>query len=371
MRPVPTRSGRAATAAAEPVSAQAWQSAGSPVVTNSDTCAAGGTTGALSATIPAGSPSLATGIAGGYHFQSPAGSEIVGYSLWRVEQVAGLALTAGWFAGVREDDIGGAGTDVDDCFRGTLVVPTCTANGTIGTPLAPANLVQRSGLHINSVAILAGCQALVALVNCVDSGSPNAIFTLYRASFDIADTTPPALAGSATGDLLTKTAGGTQQLSVPLADAGGGVQSVQAMVDGNSTPVASASVPACVQPYTLPQPCPPATTLALQIDTTALADGDHQLDVVATDAAGNSANVLSQTIHVSNAPPPPPPPVVVVTPAPPATPHDRRAAAQAGRPRRLRHPPHARPRARRRREGAGRPRAAPQRQRRAARPAGA
>jgi hypothetical protein len=48
------------------------------------------------------------------------------------------------------------------------------------------------------------------------------------------------------------------------------------------------------------QPCPAATTVDVPVNTTALADGGHDLTVSVTDAAGNTATVLDQEISVSN-----------------------------------------------------------------------
>ena len=48
------------------------------------------------------------------------------------------------------------------------------------------------------------------------------------------------------------------------------------------------------------QPCLQTEGVDLPIDTTGLADGSHDLQVVVTDAAGNSATVLDQTITTAN-----------------------------------------------------------------------
>jgi hypothetical protein len=48
------------------------------------------------------------------------------------------------------------------------------------------------------------------------------------------------------------------------------------------------------------QPCKPLDTVDVPVDTRLVADGDHELEVAVTDAAGNAAPVLDQEISTLN-----------------------------------------------------------------------
>ncbi|HET6506802.1 MAG TPA: hypothetical protein VFG42_08430 [Baekduia sp.] len=94
---------------------------------------------------------------------------------------------------------------------------------------------------------------------------------------------------------LVSPAAGTLALSVWASDGDAGVASASALVDG--AVVASATT-GCA-PGTA---CPELADLALAVDTTSLADGEHRLQVVVVDGAGGSATAVDQAIAVRNAP---------------------------------------------------------------------
>lgn len=298
----------------QPLSASAWQSAGSPIATMTDTCASGGE---LTVFVPAGRSGTYLDDAGA-RFQSTGGSAIVGYRLWRSTTTAGPGGgQAGFYTDVLEDDFGFFSTSVDSC-RNT---DNCTAKGDPADQLGGPNLVERTGVSLRSVSIAAGCSAPISGgFTCADTGGLNAAFHLYRAAVEIADASPPALVGSPSGPLLGGAAvGGLQTVTVDAADVGGGVAVAQARVDGALVAERDAGGD-CRAPYTRPAPCSANATLSLTIDTTALSDGEHQLELTVLDAAGNAVTTPSATVRVDNTPeppPPPPPPVTVTTPAPP------------------------------------------------------
>ena len=116
-----------------------------------------------------------------------------------------------------------------------------------------------------------------------------------------------------TGTVLAPGARGLTHLTFTAADpAGPGVYQVQVSVDG--TPVYSQTpntnsgqcVPVGTDPssgalmFDYQQPCPPAESVDVPISTTGLQDGSHELSVTVTDAAGNAATALDQTITTSN-----------------------------------------------------------------------
>ncbi len=86
-------------------------------------------------------------------------------------------------------------------------------------------------------------------------------------------------------------ASGTLELRLYANDAGAGLASAEASLDGN--PVSSAQLAGNS-----------VSAVPLPVDTVAFADGPHQLVVEVTDAAGNSAELLDRGITVTNAVPP-------------------------------------------------------------------
>jgi hypothetical protein len=85
-------------------------------------------------------------------------------------------------------------------------------------------------------------------------------------------------------------ASGTLELLLYANDAGTGLASAEASLDGN--PVSSAQLAGNS-----------VSAVPLPVDTLAFADGPHQLVVKVTDAAGNSTELLDRGITVTNAVP--------------------------------------------------------------------
>jgi hypothetical protein len=127
------------------------------------------------------------------------------------------------------------------------------------------------------------------------------------------------------GSLLDPDAYGTADLLFTAAEADGpGVYEVTVLVDGQTvyhgTPGTNSGEcsPIGTDPnsgalmFDYAQPCPASETVDIPVDTTKLADGEHQLTVTVTDAAQNTSTVFDQTITTRQAgtgsvstPPPP------------------------------------------------------------------
>jgi len=130
------------------------------------------------------------------------------------------------------------------------------------------------------------------------------------------DHTPPRLAGPPQGAWLQGAPGrGLVTIVVPARDRGSGLREAVASVDG--APAASAPAPSCPHEF----------AISLTVDTRALADGQHRLDVVVTDAAGNAATLVAKHVHVDNSVPAPA--VPAPPPAPPAPPAQAPPAARS------------------------------------------
>jgi hypothetical protein len=127
------------------------------------------------------------------------------------------------------------------------------------------------------------------------------------------------------GTLLDGAASGTANLSFTAHDVhGAGVYRVAAELDGqvvwSGTPsinegqcVAYGSYDGALN-FHSNQPCPQETGVNIEVPTTTLAEGQHELTVLVEDAAGNTATVYSGPVNIDNSPPPE---KVVLAPLPP------------------------------------------------------
>jgi hypothetical protein len=111
---------------------------------------------------------------------------------------------------------------------------------------------------------------------------------------------------------VTSPASGTMMLSVRATDAGSGLASARASVDGVVVASADIGGPGCGDPAPddgssdppVDGGCPPTVTdLQLAVPTATFGDGTHQLQVSVTDAAGNTALLVDQPLMINNTPP--------------------------------------------------------------------
>jgi hypothetical protein len=105
---------------------------------------------------------------------------------------------------------------------------------------------------------------------------------------------------------------GTQNLTFQAADQGSGVYQTKVTLDGqtiyDATPDTNGG--ACVplgsyqgaMEFVSAQPCKRAESVSIPINTTAFADGAHELQVTTIDAAGNQSVVYDGTLTSDNAP---------------------------------------------------------------------
>jgi len=146
-----------------------------------------------------------------------------------------------------------------------------------------------------------------------DSNAPYwAAASIDSATIELNDASAPQASGFS-GSLLTGTASGTAQLAFTASEAapGPGIYTVTVSADGHAlysgTPdgdggrcVTVGHDANGVAEFLYPDPCPLSEQLDLPIDTTGLADGNHDLQVTVTDAGGVSATVFDGTITTAN-----------------------------------------------------------------------
>jgi len=150
--------------------------------------------------------------------------------------------------------------------------------------------------------------------DCPAGGGTNGVnvqLAIYSAQIELESDATPAATGFG-GSLLSPDAHGTADLAFTASDPNGpGVYTVTVLIDGKpvyqGTPDTNqgqcASIgtdPSGYPEFLYEQPCKQTETVDLPIDTAALADGEHALKVIVTDAGGDSSTVLDQTITAEN-----------------------------------------------------------------------
>lgn len=246
-----------------PGSAWSASTSGSGAVASAD-C-----TGGMKAALPAGRASGRSSAT--LTFAAPSGTRITGFELARTlrASVGGL-FSAGYVAGVSSVDP--AGPLGAGCSGGGLSFPsTCQ----VGDPPLTA-----SGLSIAGIAVSAAC----AQDSC-PSLTPTAEATLTRSRVVLEDPQGPVVSG--TGGTLKDADRVVRTLTVSAADAGSGVASISANVDGGAG-VTTSGGGACAAPYATAQPCPATREATFSVDTGPLKPGDHVATGTTVDAAGTS-----------------------------------------------------------------------------------
>jgi hypothetical protein len=175
--------------------------------------------------------------------------------------------------------------------------------------------------HTGGTSLYAGVMCLgpgqpgTTTADCPAGGGTNGAnvqLAIYSAQIELANDATPTATGF-TGSLLSPDAHGTADLAFTATDPDGpGVYRVTVLVDGNPLyqDVPDTNQGRCApigtdangySEFLYAQPCAQTEAVDLPIDTTSLADGEHGLKVVLTDAGGDSSTVLDQTITTLNA----------------------------------------------------------------------
>jgi hypothetical protein len=145
---------------------------------------------------------------------------------------------------------------------------------------------------------------------CPGSANPEAQALVSGGSFTLLDSTVPSVANVSGSLIAGGTLTGTDTISFTALDSGGGIYSATVLVDGHQVAqevpnsngglcVNVAHPPSATMAFAAPQPCPATENISLPLDTTLLSAGQHQLQVVVTDAAGDQATAYDGTITTS------------------------------------------------------------------------
>ena len=163
---------------------------------------------------------------------------------------------------------------------------------------------------VDSVSVGVGCdpgQDLNDECPASSAGGAEAQGLVSAGSFTLLDSTVPTVA-DVTGSLLAAgTLTGLDTVNFTASDSGGGVYSASVLVDGRQVAgevpdtnaglcVNLASASSATMAFASPQPCPATENVSLTVNTSAIAAGQHHLQVLVTDAAGDEAVAYDGTI---------------------------------------------------------------------------
>jgi hypothetical protein len=141
--------------------------------------------------------------------------------------------------------------------------------------------------------------------SCVTENGVSAWLVLRAARIDLRDRFAPRVTAASPARLA-----GVVRVGWSAEDRGGGVERAVLRVDGRdavSAPAADADG-TCRRPFRNVVPCPRAVSGELALDTRALAEGRHEVDVRVLDAAGNEGAAGPWRVEVDNVAPPRPDP---------------------------------------------------------------
>jgi hypothetical protein len=175
--------------------------------------------------------------------------------------------------------------------------------------------VAASGLSgVSSVTVGVSCDPGQDLsYPCPGSADPEAQALVSGGAFTLLDSTVPSVSDVSGSLLAGGTLTGTDSIDFTASDPGGGIYSASVLVDGrpvvqevpndngglcvNLAPASSTTMA-----FASPQPCVSSENVSIPLDTTQFAAGQHHLQALVTDAAGDQAIAYDGTITTSGPP---------------------------------------------------------------------
>ncbi len=242
-------------------------------------------------------------------FTAPAGLTIAAFTLWRYE-----ADTAVQPYGAPVSNL--------DYSPGPLSVQGlcaqsegCSSRGTPNNPLEASNAVSVGDLSgVTQIQWSAACGGGPGGV-CPASGpgTLSSQYDVYAADIDLVDNTPPTVSDVSGPLVAGGTLSGQQSVAFYASDGQSGVYAGSLIVDGHTvvTQILDSNGGACQslgvttdgqRSFEHAQPCAANVSSSLTLNTNELAAGQHSLELVVEDAAGNQANGYDGTITTSGPP---------------------------------------------------------------------
>ena len=246
------------------------------------------------------------GAGGWVTFSAPAGLTINAFTLWRYEQDG------------PDQPFGAPASNLAYIPGPPSVEGLCAQSlgcGSRGTPANPLDVTNEVGVAnlsgVSQVQWSAVCGGGPGGV-CPESGAGtySSLYDVYAADIELVDSTPPSVSGVGGPLVAGGTLTGQQSVSFNAGDQQSGVYGGSLVVDGRTvgSEVFSSSGSGCQslgltadgqRSFEHAQPCATSISAALTLNTSQFAAGQHSLEVIAEDAAGNQAIAYDGTITTS------------------------------------------------------------------------
>ncbi len=169
---------------------------------------------------------------------------------------------------------------------------------------------------VDTVSVNVSCDAGQDLnYKCPGSTSvgPESRALVSGGSFALLDSTVPSVTNVSGSLIAGGTLTGTDAIDFTASDSGGGVYSAAALIDGQQVAwevpntngglcVNLAPASSTTMAFAAPQPCPLSENVSLSVNTSQISAGQHRLQVLVTDAAGDQATAYDGTITVAGPP---------------------------------------------------------------------
>jgi hypothetical protein len=270
-----------------------------------DSCASGGV---LYASM-GGEVSHPYGSGGWDSFNAPAGLTVAGFTIWRYE--ADTAVQP-YGAPASNLDYSPGPASVQGLCAQSL---GCSSRGTQSNPFDPSNEVSVSGLSgVTQIQWSASCGGGPG-GECPASGSGtlSSQYDVYAADIDLVDDIPPTVSGVGGPLVAGGTLSGQQTVSFNASDGQSGVYAGTLLVDGHTavSQILDSNGGACQslgvtsdgqRSFEHAQPCAPSVSASLTLNTNLFAAGEHSLELIVEDAAGNQTIAYDGTITTSGPP---------------------------------------------------------------------
>ncbi len=224
------------------------------------------------------------GASAGYLFTAPTNTEITELS-W--DRYLGIHFEASWTVGLWIDSVL---QPSDTCTADYGNGFECSAGGAYADTSSHENL---RGLAAHQLFVGVQC----ATGGCTSGASIHRAWaSIYDATVTLSDSTPPTI-GPFSGPLTEGSRSGAQTLTFQVSDSTG-IKELDVTLDGE-TLSGSPGEQSC--DYTNPVPCPALPTQTYTVNTSALAAGQHTIEVKAINAAG----LISTASQLFTVPSPP------------------------------------------------------------------
>ena len=267
-----------------------------------DSCASGG---ALYASM-AGETTHPFGAGAWDTFTAPAGLTISGFTVWRYE------------ADTASQPYGSPASNLDYSPGPLSVQGLCTdgcSRGNPGSPLSAENEVSVGSLGGVTQIQWSGACGGGPGGTCPESGAGtlSSQYNVYAADIDLVDDTPPTVSDVSGPLLAGGTLSGSQAVSFSATDSGSGVYGGSLVVDGHTvvSQILNTNGGACQslgltsdgqRSFEHAQPCESSLSASLSLNTDLLTAGQHSLELIVEDAAGNQTIAYNGTITTSGPP---------------------------------------------------------------------